>query len=229
MKKATPYVLGITFMFLAIFFILVVFRAPSSWGALVAFLVGGTGFLFITAFMQSIMELREDSPILSSKVFHVCVIVICVISLLVAVVWTCFELRVGYVKGDYSDHRCCLCGAPADGGVFIAGRSVKRYYCEHDYEWIKEEVGKRESLPSDSEVWREVKNIISDRLKSPSSAKFCTESQATIKQSGDTWTVSGYVDADNSFGASIRNNFTVVITFTNDTQYTIDRCEITPR
>lgn len=82
---------------------------------------------------------------------------------------------------------------------------------------------------TDTAVWIEVKDIVSDRLKSPSSAKFCTKSQATIKRSGDTWTVSGYVDADNSFGASIRNNFTVEITFTSDTDYTIDRCDITAR
>lgn len=42
-------------------------------------------------------------------------------------------------------------------------------------------------------------------LKSPGSADFGGES---ANASGTTWTVSGYVDAENSFGANLRSNWT---------------------
>ena len=82
---------------------------------------------------------------------------------------------------------------------------------------------------SKEDVWYVALNIVSQKLKAPSTAQFCRMSQGTITQSGDTWTIKGYVDAENSFGATLRNNFTVVITFTSDTKYTIDECSITAR
>lgn len=67
---------------------------------------------------------------------------------------------------------------------------------------------------------KEVKN----RLKSPSSADFCWS--PTVSRSGNTWTVSGYVDAQNSFGATVRSNYTVKITFTSKDYYRVDSCSI---
>ena len=52
------------------------------------------------------------------------------------------------------------------------------------------------------------------------------DKEYTITCSDDTWTIKGYVDAQNSFGATLRNNFTVKITFTSSTKYTIDLCSI---
>lgn len=45
---------------------------------------------------------------------------------------------------------------------------------------------------------------VQERLKSPGSADFSNES---VENYGDTYVVTGYVDSDNSFGASIRNEF----------------------
>lgn len=58
------------------------------------------------------------------------------------------------------------------------------------------------------------------QLKAPSTAKFCRSSEYTVSRSSNTWTVSGWVDAQNSFGATLRNNFTVKITFSSSTKYT---------
>lgn len=69
-------------------------------------------------------------------------------------------------------------------------------------------------------------HVVKDNLKSPSSAKFCSSDECKVKRDKNTWTVSGWVDADNSFGASIRNDFTVKITFTGKEKYTIDSCSI---
>jgi hypothetical protein len=68
--------------------------------------------------------------------------------------------------------------------------------------------------------------VVKSKLKSPSTAEFCKHREYTITCSGDTWTIKGYVDAQNSFGATLRNNFTVKITFTSSTKYTIDLCSI---
>lgn len=55
-------------------------------------------------------------------------------------------------------------------------------------------------------------NAVKNRLKSPSTAKFCSYTDAKITLSGNIYTVSGYVDAQNGFGATIRSKFTVKLT-----------------
>lgn len=70
------------------------------------------------------------------------------------------------------------------------------------------------------------KKVVSSNLKSPTTAEFCGNSDYTISRSNNTWTVSGWVDAQNGFGATLRNNFTVVFTFTGNSTYTIDSCNI---
>ena len=68
--------------------------------------------------------------------------------------------------------------------------------------------------------------IVKNNLKVPSTAKFCKHSEYTITCSVNTWTVSGYVDAENSFGAAIRSAFTVTFTFTGSEEYMILSCDI---
>lgn len=55
------------------------------------------------------------------------------------------------------------------------------------------------------------------RLKAPRGAKFSGYSSTKVgKLSGGTaneWVVQGYVDAENSFGAMLRNNYQVIIEF----------------
>lgn len=54
-------------------------------------------------------------------------------------------------------------------------------------------------------------------LTSPSSAEFSWDTDDyTFEVEGKQVTISGYVDADNAFGASMRSNFEVVVTFLND-------------
>jgi len=52
------------------------------------------------------------------------------------------------------------------------------------------------------------KSFVEDRLKSPSSADF-----SNVTHSGDSprWTVTGSVDAENSFGASLRSDWTCTV------------------
>ncbi len=67
------------------------------------------------------------------------------------------------------------------------------------------------------DAWVCAQKVVSDRLKSPSTAKFCSYPSATVIDLGDNkYKISGYVDAQNGFGAMIRSNFTVTLTLTEN-------------
>ncbi|MGM0609376.1 MAG: type II secretion system major pseudopilin GspG [Candidatus Muiribacteriota bacterium] len=56
------------------------------------------------------------------------------------------------------------------------------------------------------------KVLVKKKLKAPSTAKFCSYSNATvIKSDNGRFKVSAYVDADNSFGAQIRTSYTCIL------------------
>ncbi len=57
-------------------------------------------------------------------------------------------------------------------------------------------------------------------LKSPSTAKFPTYSHATISSLGNnSWRISSVVDSQNGFGAMLRSNWSVVVTYKGGDQY----------
>lgn len=60
--------------------------------------------------------------------------------------------------------------------------------------------------------------FVKDRLKAPSTAKF---SNVQHTGGGGRWTVTGAVDAQNSFGAMIRSNFTCSVRLDGDTWYLV--------
>lgn len=152
------------------------------------------------------------------------------------------EMFGTYLKlGSYS--RNCgwyRCQNTASWKVRAYGRSS--YYCDEHKEYaerkynqargISESGKKSSSKLSDhydhdrADAITIAEKTVKSQLKSPSTAKFCSMSSYTVSCSGNTWTVSGYVDAQNSFGASIRNNFTVKFTFSSSSKYTIDSCVI---
>jgi hypothetical protein len=49
--------------------------------------------------------------------------------------------------------------------------------------------------------------FVKDRLKAPATADFSGVFDTEVSGSGDDYTVRGYVDAENSFGANLRNNY----------------------
>lgn len=80
----------------------------------------------------------------------------------------------------------------------------------------KDEAQNSQVVTDDTEkatCWALAKEVVLEKLKSPSSAEFPTygNSGVTITCAGNLYTVKGYVDADNSFGASIRTTFTVTM------------------
>lgn len=63
---------------------------------------------------------------------------------------------------------------------------------------------------ADKETYAKVyaKAVQSILLKAPGTAKFCDFNEMTVVSSNDTYTVSGYVDSQNSYGAYVRTPFT---------------------
>lgn len=59
-------------------------------------------------------------------------------------------------------------------------------------------------------------DLVKQKLKSPKSADFPTYSKSFITDKGKTILVSAYVDADNSFGASVRVHYTATIQLKDD-------------
>lgn len=62
---------------------------------------------------------------------------------------------------------------------------------------------------TDDEAFAVAQKIVKENLKSPSTAKFCSILQASVSNSGNKYTVTGWVDSQNSFGATLRTSFTV--------------------
>lgn len=69
---------------------------------------------------------------------------------------------------------------------------------------------------TDSEAFACAKDILRSYLKSPSTAKFCSFTEAKVTHLGNgEYEVTGWVEAENSFGAKLRQNFTVTYTATS--------------
>lgn len=80
-----------------------------------------------------------------------------------------------------------------------------------DYSTFQSEVTNGDEI----EIWVCAQDIVESNLKSPSSSDFCSVTDAKVySNGGDNYTVYGYVDAKNGFGAEIRTNFTVTLTYT---------------
>lgn len=92
----------------------------------------------------------------------------------------------------------------ADYDLYVNGSSVATL---QDYTVSKDEVNKYQSLCQEK-----VKEI----LKSPSTAKFPVYTEWGFKQEKNIFTVQGYVDAQNSFGAETRSKFQFIIDMDSD-------------
>ncbi|MBF0352282.1 MAG: zinc ribbon domain-containing protein [SAR324 cluster bacterium] len=69
-------------------------------------------------------------------------------------------------------------------------------------------------------------SFVKKNLKAPSTAQFASYSEVKISGYGDgPWTVIGYVDAQNSFGAKIRSTYTCTIHYSGDKIY-LDNLQI---
>lgn len=195
-------------------------------------------FLFLIVALVSFLKKTVLQELKGTKTFfnilHILVAILCLLVSGYMVFQYIDGINVGYHSGDYSDYDCYDCNEPADGGLWNGGRfSDDEYYCKKHFEERKElfdkNAGEDDFGHDENNAWTAARDIVEAKLKSPSTAKFCSVTNASIERDGNTWTITGYVDAQNSFGSTLRNNFTVKITFTNSTKYTIDQCSITAK
>lgn len=79
--------------------------------------------------------------------------------------------------------------------------------------------------PSES-AWYACRQFTEDRLKAPKTAEFERYNSAKVtKYDYDEWKVSMYVDAENSFGAMLRNGFNCHLQDKGDSWYLISIVE----
>lgn len=80
--------------------------------------------------------------------------------------------------------------------------------------------------------WDLAEKVVTANLKSPSTAKFpfsYGDEGVSFSKSGNLYTVTGWVDAENSYGAELRSNFIVTMTksgYGSDAEFTSDSCVI---
>ena len=130
--------------------------------------------------------------------------------------------QVGYFgECDFADRYHCGKATHRVVSSFVtAGK-----YCDEHWESygvnIFERLAKKSISGSSSSKSPErdakicAKMAVEDQLKAPSTADFCSTSEMDAQYLGDDrWKITGYVDAENSFGTKLRQNWTVTLTLT---------------
>jgi hypothetical protein len=80
---------------------------------------------------------------------------------------------------------------------------------------------------SDASAWIMAEKFIEKRLKAPSTAKYSGVTKTKITDlGGGKYKVEGYVDAHNSFGAMIRNNYVCVLHYAGNQEWILDSLDL---
>ena len=195
-----------------------------------AVIVGGIMYFVATLAMFDKLEKKFSRE----KAQKLCVIIPIVSAILGGLLFG-YAGGTRLTEGAYPYQRCGVCRDSVELGYKVNSAFSTYYYCEEHKDIAYELAGltpAKSNRLEDSyghdefDAVAAAEKIVKSNLKSPSTAEFCKHKEYTITCSDDTWTIKGYVDAQNSFGATLRNNFTVKITFTSSTKYTIDLCSI---
>lgn len=131
--------------------------------------------------------------------------------------------------------------------VYPSSRSIRKngetihddYYNSESYHSAESNKGSLDNneitVNDDAELatcWSLAIDVVKANLKSPSSAKFpfsYSNSDVSITKSGNTYFVRSWVEAENSFGAKLRSNFTVTMEKSGsgkNTKFTSISCDI---
>lgn len=71
--------------------------------------------------------------------------------------------------------------------------------------------------------------FVKKRLKSPSTASFQNAYDMQVDKNGSGWTVRGYVDSQNGFGAMMRSDFTATLHKSGGDEWKLDNINLTQR
>ena len=99
---------------------------------------------------------------------------------------------------------------------YVAGGLVVLFFIASAAGTSGDSGGDRDFATGDSELRHACSEFVLGHLRSPSTANFAPASDWSISGSAPTWTLDGYVDAQNAFGATIRNRFTCSVTDAGD-------------
>lgn len=138
--------------------------------------------------------------------------------------------RCGMTKGSSLGHdwksatstspkTCLRCGITEGDPIKSEHKSSETSSANsrNDYSSTPSESSRNSARHSDLEAWVCAEKIVKDRLKAPSTAKFCSMREANISHLGNgEYMISGWVDAENSYGAKIRTSFIVFYTATKN-------------
>ena len=167
--------------------------------------------------------------------FQVFIIILCFASSVSMYFLNDYIYSVGYRSGNHSEYTCADCEKPADGGYWKASNKADNiYYCEKHFAFHKQLLEEYRESQSDTDKFGHdwaialtiAEDVVEQKLKSPATANFSSKNETDISVRGNSWTVTGWVDAQNSFGATIRTEYSVKITFTSKDRYTIDYCNV---
>lgn len=115
----------------------------------------------------------------------------------------------GNINYDITADGYSIMIAVDDDGIYRAMCGNYVLYENDSIKLTKVDLENRDIGGRESDFYVIAKEIVSLNLKSPSSAVFCSLSDCQMQKNGDLVAVKGYVDAINSLGAQLRNDFLV--------------------
>jgi hypothetical protein len=117
---------------------------------------------------------------------------------------------------------CPKCGNPNKKANHLSGREILIYLAVGiaPIWWLASDNSSTSTsvLPeyTDLDARTDCEGFVKKNLKAPSTAEFAPRRDLQISGSGvGPWTVAGYVDSQNSFGAMIRSRFRCTIQYEN--------------
>lgn len=109
-----------------------------------------------------------------------------------------------------------------DEGIYRAICGSFVLYENSQVTMTKEEMEARDISTNASFYYVIAKEIVSSSLVSPSSARFCSMGECVMQRNGDIAAVKGYVEAKNTLGVMLRNEFLVQFLVVDADTYTYE-------
>ena len=143
-------------------------------------------------------QAAHDKKVQQGFIFTMCLVVLCIIGVFVT-----------------SANQPVPANSPAAPTTQTTGHSSKRTPSSSSSSSSGSSSTVNTARHSDDDAFYCATLIVEDYLKAPSTAKFCKPSDATVTHLGNgEYIVTGWVDAENSYGAMIRSDFVVTYTAT---------------
>jgi len=102
--------------------------------------------------------------------------------------------------------------------IFAIAATIITKGCEYSNRWEQE-------LATDYKfkAYLRAVDVVEERLKAPSTADFASYNESkVIEKKDNTYIVTSFVDAENSFGAMIRTRFTCKMHYYNESWYCLE-------